>query len=62
MAEKSPLILERQTQVFRALRSNGIESGINHSLETIATCFDTYDQHEAMSAFLEDREPEFQGR
>ena len=62
LAKKSPVILERQTQVFRALRTNGIESGIDHSLETIAGCFDTYDQTGAMTAFLEDREPEFRGR
>lgn len=62
LAGKSPRIVQWQSQVFRALRSNGIEAGIDHSLETIAACFDTYDQHEAMSAFLEKREPEFQGR
>lgn len=62
LASKSPRIIQWQTQVFRALRSNGIESGIDHSLETIAACFDTYDQHEAMTAFLEKREPEFQER
>jgi enoyl-CoA hydratase len=62
LASKSPRIIQWQTQVFRALRSNGVESGIDHSLETIAACFDTYDQQEAMTAFLENREPEFQGR
>ncbi|ELY50472.1 enoyl-CoA hydratase/isomerase family protein [Natronolimnohabitans innermongolicus] len=62
LASKSPIIAARQTQVFRALRSNGIESGIDHSLETIAACFDTHDQHEAMTAFLEKREPAFEGR
>lgn len=62
LADKSPRIIQWQTQVFRALRSNGVESGIDHSLETIAACFDTYDQREAMEAFLEKREPEFEGR
>lgn len=62
LAGKSPRISKWQTQVFRALRSNGIEAGIDHSLETIAACFDTYDQREAMEAFLENREPEFEGR
>ena len=62
LADKSPIIAKWQTQVFRALRSNGIESGIDHSLETIAACFDTHDQYEAMTAFLEKREPEFEGR
>ncbi|MFC7157106.1 enoyl-CoA hydratase/isomerase family protein [Halomarina halobia] len=62
LAGKSPLVLRWQTRVFRALRSNGVEAGIDHSLETIAACFDTYDQHEAMTAFLEKREPAFEGR
>ncbi|WP_323173375.1 enoyl-CoA hydratase-related protein [Natrialba sp. PRR66] len=62
LASKSPRIIQWQTQVFRALRSNGVESGIDHSLETIAACFDTSDQLEAMTAFLENREPEFHGR
>ncbi|UHQ96110.1 enoyl-CoA hydratase/isomerase family protein [Natrinema halophilum] len=62
LASKTPRILEWQSQVFRALRSNGIESGINHSLEVIAACFDTYHQSEAMAAILEKRELQFQGR
>ncbi|MFB6311385.1 MAG: enoyl-CoA hydratase/isomerase family protein, partial [Salinirussus sp.] len=62
LAAKSPVILRRQREVFKALRCNGIEAGIDHSMETIATCFDTHDQAEAMTAFLEDREPVFQGR
>lgn len=62
LAEKSPLILRMQKQVFRGFRSNGIESGIDASLETIAACFDTHDQTEAMEAFLESGDPEFGGR
>lgn len=62
IAAKSPMVLGRQREVFRALRCTGVEAGIRHSLETIATCFDTHDQHEAMTAFLENREPRFEGR
>lgn len=62
LAEKSPVIARRQSEVFRAWRSTGIEAGIRHSRETIASCFDTHDQHEAMAAFLADRAPEFEGR
>ena len=39
--------------------SNGV---IDHSLESIAACFDTHDQQEATGAFLKDREPTFEGR
>jgi len=62
LSAKSPVIARRQSEVFRALRSNGIEAGIQHSYETIASCFDTHDQQEAMAAFLEDRDPAFEGR
>lgn len=61
LSAKSPVIARRQSEVFRALRSNGIEAGIQHSFETIASCFDTHDQQEAMAAFLEDRDPAFEG-
>lgn len=62
LASKSPEIVRRQSEVFRMLRSNGVEAGIRDSRESIASCFDTYDRREAMAAFLEDREPAFEGR
>lgn len=62
LAAKSPLVLRRQKEVFRSWRSVGIERGVESSAETIAACFDTHDQEEAMAAFLEDREPRFEGR
>lgn len=62
LAAKSPRVLCEQKRVFRAWRSVGIERGIDHSLQSIAACFDTPDQREAMDAFLEDREPQFERR
>lgn len=62
LAAKSPLVLRRQKEVFRSWRSLGVERGIESSAETIAACFDTHDQEEAMTAFLEGREPAFEGR
>ncbi|THE66365.1 enoyl-CoA hydratase/isomerase family protein [Salinadaptatus halalkaliphilus] len=61
VADKSPLVLQYQSEVFAAWRSAGIERGIDSTLETIAACFDTADQYEGMTAFLEDREPTFTG-
>lgn len=52
LAEKSPTIMKLQKEVFKQWRSNGLESGMDHSLELIATCFDTDDQRKAMEAFL----------
>jgi enoyl-CoA hydratase len=62
LATKSPLVLREQKRVFRSWRSAGLERGMDHSLETIAACFDTRDQREAMTAFLEGRDPTFEGR
>ena len=62
LAAKSPPILRRQKEVFRAWRSMGVERGIDSSRTDIAACFDTDDQLEAMRAFLEKRDPEFADR
>jgi enoyl-CoA hydratase len=61
LARKSPLVLRRQKEAFRAWRSVGVERGIDHTMELIAACFDTHDQSEGMNAFLEGREPTFRG-
>ena len=61
LAAKSPLVMRRQKEAFRAWRSVGVERGIDHTMELIAACFDTRDQSEAMGAFLEGREPTFGG-
>lgn len=62
LAEKSPLVLRRQKQVFRMWRSTGLEQGIAASMWPGAISFGTHDQREAMAAFFEDRDPEFEGR
>ena len=62
LAEKSPLVLRLQKRVMRRLRSNGLESGMRASVGDIGRAFGSHDQREAMSAFLEDREPSFEGR
>ena len=62
LASKSPTVLRRQKSVFRSWRSEGIERGVEESAGAIAACFDTHDQAEGMAAFLEGREPAFEGR
>jgi enoyl-CoA hydratase len=44
------------------LRSSGVESGVDASLETPAACFDTDEQTEVMAVFLESRDLSFKGR
>lgn len=61
LAQKSPRVLTRQTQAFKAWRSAGLERGIRSTMWLGALSFGTPDQREAMAAFLEDREPVFEG-
>ena len=62
LAEKSPLVLRLQKRTMRRLRSNGLESGMRASVGDIGRAFGSHDQREAMAAFLEGREPSFEGR
>ena len=62
LAAKSPTVLRLQKQVVRRLRSNGLESGMRASVAEAARAFESHDQREAMAAFLEGRNPEFEGR
>jgi enoyl-CoA hydratase len=59
LAGKSPTAIQAQKRVMRRFRSNGLESGMRASIGDAGRVFGTADQREAMSAFLEDREPEF---
>jgi len=59
LAEKSPTALQAQKRVLRRFRSNGLESGMQASIGDAGRVFGSDDQREAMAAFLEDREPEF---
>ena len=61
LAAKSPTVLRLQKRVMRRLRSNGLESGMRASVAEAARAFDSHDQREAMTAFLEGRDPEFEG-
>lgn len=62
LAEKSPLVMQLQKRTTRRLRSAGLESGMRASVAEAARAFGSHDQREAMAAFLEDRNPEFEGR
>lgn len=62
LAAKSPHVMALQKRVMKRLRSNGLESGMSGSIADIGRAFGSHDQREAMAAFLEDREPEFEER
>lgn len=62
LAAKSPRTMALQKRVMKRLRSNGLESGMYGSIADIGRAFGSSDQQEAMAAFLENRESEFEGR
>jgi enoyl-CoA hydratase len=62
LASKNPHVMALQKRVMKRLRSNGLESGMYGSVADIGQAFGSPDQREAMAAFLEDREPEFNGK
>ncbi len=53
LATIHPDVLRRQRAVFRDWRSEGLEDGIEESVESIAACFGTAAQRDGMAAFLD---------
>ena len=60
LAAKSPRVVRSQKRVMRKFRSAGLEEGIEASIADAGRAFGTPDQREAMAAFLEGRDPEFE--
>ena len=59
MAGKSPAVLAQQKRVLRRCRSNGLEAGMEASIGDAGRAFGDHAQREGMTAFLEDRDPEW---
>ncbi|WP_435064798.1 enoyl-CoA hydratase/isomerase family protein [Halobaculum sp. EA56] len=62
MAEKSPVALEYAKAAVRAASRTGLEEGLDYESELFTALFATEDKDEGIDAFLEDREPEWEGR
>ncbi len=62
IAEKSPLALELAKESVRAASRTGLDQGIDYEAQLFVQLFATEDKNEGIDAFLEDREPEWQGR
>jgi enoyl-CoA hydratase len=62
MATKSPIALEVAKQAVQASSRMPLEQGLEYESELFASLFSTEDKNEGIDAFLEDREPEWQGR
>jgi enoyl-CoA hydratase len=62
MANKSPVALKFTKKAIKAASRMDLESGIEYEVELFVQLFDTEDKNEGIDAFLEEREPEWEGR
>jgi enoyl-CoA hydratase len=62
MAEKSPIALEFGKKAVKAGSRMGLEEGLEYESELFVQLFATDDKDEGITAFLESREPEFEGK
>ncbi|MFB9823973.1 enoyl-CoA hydratase/isomerase family protein [Halobaculum roseum] len=62
MAEKSPVALEHAKKAVRAASRMGLDEGLDYESELFVGLFATRDKDEGIDAFLDDREPEWEGR
>ena len=62
MAAHSPVALEFAKKAVKAGSRMDLEQGIEYEAELFSALFATEDKNEGIDAFLEDREPEFEGK
>jgi enoyl-CoA hydratase len=62
MAEKSPIALQYAKEAILASSRQGLDEGRRTEVDLLTALFATDDQTEGVTAFLEDREPEFTGQ
>ncbi|MGH7459149.1 MAG: enoyl-CoA hydratase/isomerase family protein [Longimicrobiaceae bacterium] len=62
IAEKSPVALRLAKQAVRASLEMPLSAGLAHERELFVTAFASEDRKEGVSAFLDQRSPDFRGR
>jgi enoyl-CoA hydratase len=62
IADKSPLVVQFARKAVEESRRMNLDQGLEYEAELAAQLFDTEDQTEGFEAFIDDREPEWQGR
>jgi enoyl-CoA hydratase len=62
IAEKAPIALQMSKEAVKFASRSNLDEGLRREVDLFALCFSTEDKKEGVSAFLEKRKPNFQGR
>jgi enoyl-CoA hydratase/carnithine racemase len=62
LAQKSPVIMKLGRDAFMRAIDSDFRRSVEHAAETFALIATTHDSQEGLSAFVEKREPRYQGR
>jgi len=62
LAEKSPVIMKLGRDAYMRAIDTDYRRAVEHAAETFALIATTHDSQEGLSAFVEKREPQYQGR
>ena len=62
IAEKAPVALQLSKEAVKFASRSNLDEGLRREVDLFAICFSTEDKLEGVSAFLEKRKPNFQGK
>ncbi len=62
IAEKAPIALQMSKEAVKFASRSNLDEGLRREVDLFAICFSTEDKEEGVSAFLEKRKPNFQGK
>ncbi len=62
IARRSPIAIEAAKEAIKAAARNTLNGGLMHEIALSTLCFATEDKEEAVSAFMEKRDPTFHAR
>ncbi len=62
IAEKAPIALQMSKEAVKFASRSNLDEGLRREVDLFAICFSTEDKTEGVSAFLEKRKPNFQGK